>query len=243
MPQSRDVAYTADDTVMTGRLFLPDGEGMRPAVLVAHEASGLTDHELERARRLAERGYVALAADYHGSARADTDAEMLARLEYLGASPDRMRAIGRAALGALTAEPRADTAQVAAIGYCFGAVMMLELARDQADLKAVVGFHPGSADHDPGDSRRIAGKVLVCIGSEDPWMPAEQRLAFEQEMRAAGVDWQVNVYGGAKHSFTNPRADQIGIPEAGYHEIAAARSWQAMIDLFDEVFAAGRGRA
>jgi dienelactone hydrolase len=236
MQEIRDIEYAVDDAVMTGRLFVPEGEGSRPGVLVAHEANGLSDHELERARRLAELGYVAFAVDYHGSARADTDAEMMVRLEGLGTSPDRMRAISRAALEVLTAQPRVDTARVAGVGFCFGAVMMLELARDRADLKAVVGFHPGSADHDPGDSRSITGKVLMCVGSEDPWFPAEQRLAFEEEMRAADVDWQLNVYGGAKHSFTNRGADQWGVPEVGYHEATDIRSWRAMTDLFDEVF-------
>jgi dienelactone hydrolase len=234
--ESQDIEYTVDNAVMTGRLFLPEREGRRPGVLVAHEANGLSDHELERARRLAELGYVAFAVDYHGSARADSDAEMMVRLESLGGSPERMRAISRAALRVLTAQPRVDAARVAAVGFCFGAVMMLELARDQADLKAVVGFHPGSADHDPGDSRNITAAVLMCVGSEDPMMPAAQRLAFEEEMRAAGVDWQLNVYGGAKHSFTNPRSDQWGISEVGYHEAADIRSWRAMTGLFDEVF-------
>jgi dienelactone hydrolase len=174
--------------------------------------------------------------DYHGSARAPTDAEMMARLEYLGTNPAVMRAITRTALEVLTAEPRVDAAKVAAIGYCFGAVMVLELARDQADLKAVVGFHPGSADHDPENSRNITGKVLVCIGSEDPMMPAEQRLAFEEEMRAAGADWQMILYGGAKHAFTNPYADRYGMPEVAYHELSDTRSWRAMTGLFDEVF-------
>jgi dienelactone hydrolase len=236
--QSRDIEYSADGVVMVGRLVLPEGEGKRPAVLVAHEAAGLTGHELERARRLAELGYVALAMDYHGGARVYSDAEeMMARLQDLGTDPGRMRAIGRAALGALVAEPRVDTAKVAAIGYCFGAVMMLELARDCADLKAVVGFHPGSADHDPGSSRNISAKVLVCVGSEDPFMPADQRVAFEEEMRSAGVAWQMNIYGGAKHSFTNPSSDKSELAELGYHEASDKGSWQAMLDLFNEVFA------
>jgi dienelactone hydrolase len=238
MLQSRDVQYTADDTLMTGRLILPGGEERRPAVLIFHEASGLTDHELDSARRLAELGYAAFAADYHGSARPDNDATMMTRLEYLAASPARMRAIGHAALEIVAAEPRADPAKIAAVGYCFGAVMALELARNHADLKAVVGFHPGSADHDPQDSANITGKVLLCIGSEDPWMPLEQRAALEEEMRAAGVDWQLNLYGGARHSFTNPSAAHSPIAAVDYHQASDTRSWQAMLGLFNEVFAA-----
>jgi dienelactone hydrolase len=221
---------------MTGRLVLPEGAGRRPAVVVFHEASGLTEHELDRARRLAELGYVAFAADYHGSARSDDDAEMTARLELLGASPGRMRAIARAALDTVAADQRTDPAKIAAIGYCFGAVIALELARDRAGLKAVIGFHPGWADHDPEDSRNITAKVLLCIGSEDPWLPPAQRLALEEELRAAGVDWQMNLYGGARHSFTNPSAAQRALPEVDYHAAADARSWQAMLGLLDEVF-------
>lgn len=234
----RDVEYTAEGTVMVGHLFLPQKEGKQPAILIAHEAGGLDEHALGRARRLAELGYVAFAMDYHGGGRAYTDGdEMMSRLTYLGENPGTMRAIGRAALKALFAEPRVDASQIAGVGYCFGAVVMLELARDRADLKAVIGFHPGSADHDPHESRNITGTVLLCIGSEDPWMPVDQRLAFEEEMRLAGVDWQMNVYGGSKHSFTNPNADRSGQPELGYHESADKRSWQAMVDLLDEVFA------
>jgi len=237
MLQTRDLEYRVDGTVMVGRLVLPDGDGKRPAVLVAHEGAGRSDYEVDRARQLAELGYVAFALDYHGRGRVYTDDdEMMARLMYLGTNPDAVRAIGRAALEALAAEPRVDGANVAAIGYCFGAVMMLELARDGADLKAVVGFHPGSGDHDPAESRNITGKVLVCIGSEDPWMPLEVRLEFEDEMRAAGVDWQLNVYGGARHSFTNPDAGQSGLPAKEYHEAADNRSWREMVALLAEVF-------
>lgn len=232
--QDRAVDYTADDALMTGRLLLPGGTGKRPGVLVFHEASGLTGHELGSARRLAELGYVTFAADYHGTARPDSDAAVMARLEELESSPQRMRVIGQAALAAFAAEPRVDATKIAAIGYCYGAVMALELARDHADLKAVVGFHPGWADHDPRDSANITGKVLMCIGSEDPWMPAKMRLTLEEELRAAGVDWQINLYGGARHSFTNPSAAQSPIPEIDYHQPSDERSWQSMLHLLEE---------
>lgn len=234
----RDVDYTADGTRMTGRLLLPGGTGKRPGVLVFHEASGLTEHELDSARRLAELGYVAFAADYHGSARPDSDDAVMARLEELASNPERMRAIGQAALAALASEPRVDATKIAAIGYCYGAVMALELARDHADLKAVVGFHPGWADHDPRDSANITGKVLLCIGSEDPWMPANLRLTLEEELRATGVDWQISLYGGAKHSFTNPSAAQSPIPEIDYHQPSDERSWQSMLRLLQEAVGA-----
>ena len=130
---------------------------------------------------------------------------------------DRMRALGTGPLGVLLDGPRVDRARVAAIGYCFGGTMVLELARTGADLKAVVGFHPGLYSTRPDDSANIVGKVLMCVGADDPLIPSESRLAFEDEMRAAGVDWRINLYGGAKHSFTNPHVARFELPVLEYH--------------------------
>src|SRR5579875_3502542 len=160
--ETRDVEYRADGRSLTGWMALPEGTGARAAVLVAHEANGLGEHAMSGARRLAELGYVAFALDYDGRDQNLSGEELMARLEYLGTRPEVMRAIGRAALEVLLSEDRVDGARVAAIGYCFGANMMFELARDGADLKAVVGFHPGQADHDAASSRQIRGKVLAC---------------------------------------------------------------------------------
>lgn len=239
MVGSREVEYRADDRVMVGRLAVPDGDGKRPAVLIAHDGPGLNDYQRRRADRLAELGYVAFALDYHGGGRRiDDPDEMLARLGELSADPDRTRAIARAGLDVLLDEPRADPSKAAAIGYCFGATMALELARTGADLKAVVGFHPGLGNSRPEEARNIRARVLVCVGSEDPFMPVESRLAFEQEMRAADVDWRMNIYGGAQHAFTHPPTDSPRrvLPGIRYHRPSAERSWRAMLDLFDEVF-------
>jgi dienelactone hydrolase len=114
--------------------------------------------------------------------------------------------------------------------------MSLELARGGADLAAVVGFHSGLATSRPQDAVAIRGKVLVCIGAEDPFVPPEQRAAFEDEMGAAAVDWRMNLYGGQVHSFTNAAVDAMGNPALRYDAVTAARSWRAMLDLFTEVF-------
>ena len=236
---TRDIEYGADGTTMVGHLALPNGSGKRPAVLIAHDGPGLTEHQRRRADRVAELGYVAFSLDYHGGGRFISDPdEMLARLGELGADPDRTRAIGFAGLEVLLSEPRVDSSKVAAIGYCFGGTMVLEMARAGADLRAVVGFHPGLATASPQDASNISGRVLVCVGAEDPYIPVEQRLAFEEEMRDAGVDWRLNLYGGAEHSFTHPRTDpnQRVIPGVSYHRLSAERSWRAMLDLFGEVF-------
>ena len=244
MVTTRDIEYRADGTIMMGRLALPDGAGKRPAVLIAHEGPGLDDYPRNRAERLAELGYVAFALDYHGldyhggGRWLSNRDEVMARLAVLEADPARTRAIATAGLAVLLAEPRADASKVAAIGYCFGGTVVLELARSGADLKAVVGFHPRLTTTRPHDARNITGTILVCVGSEDPFIPVEQRLAFEAEMRAAGADWRMNLYGGAEHTFTRPGANPAltGLPGIKYHQPSAERSWRAMLDLFDEVF-------
>jgi dienelactone hydrolase len=138
----------------------------------------------------------------------------------------------------LLAEPRADASRVAAVGYCFGGAVVLELARSGADVTAVVGFHPRLATMRPKDAANIRAKVLVFVGTDDPYISAEERLAFEDEMRAGRVDWQMHLYGGAKHSFTRPGVELLG-RDAGneYNQDCDERSWRAMLDLFDEVFA------
>jgi len=238
MTTARDVEYDVDGVRMVGRLSLPDGDGQRPAVLIAHEGPGLDDYQKDRASRFAELGYVAFALDYHGGGKplADRD-EMMARLGQLGADPDRTRKLARAGLEVLLAEARADMSKVAAVGYCFGGTLVLELARSGADLRAVVGFHPGLATTRPQDAANINAKVLVCVGTDDPFIPLEQRMAFEDEMRAAGVDWRMNLYGGVEHSFTHPWAEHVDIPGVKYHQATDERSWRAMLDLFDEAFA------
>jgi len=231
-----DIEYDVHGTVMVGRLALPDGEGKRPAVLIAHEGPGLEDYQKSRAERFAELGYVAFALDCHGGGRllADRDT-MMASLDLLTADPEQTRALAAAGLEVLLAEPRADSAKVAAVGYCFGGTLVLELARGGAELKAVVGFHPGLGTVRPNDASKIKAKVLVCVGTEDPFIPVEQRLAFEAEMRAGGVDWRMNLYGGTEHSFTHPWADRARIPGLKHDPRSDERSWRAMLDLFDEV--------
>ena len=238
MVTTRDISYEADGRTMVGFLALPDGTDRRPGVLVSHEGPGLDDTARAVASRLAdELGYVAFALDYHGGGQPVEDrAQMMARIGELRADPPRARAIGTAGLDVLCAEARTDRGRLAAIGYCFGGTLSLELARGGADLKAVVGFHSGLSTVRPEDARHIAGKVLALIGADDPIVDNAERRAFEEEMRAGGVDWQLHVYGGAVHSFTNPRAAGVDIPGIDYHEPTDRRSWQAMLDLFAEVF-------
>jgi dienelactone hydrolase len=234
---SSELEYDVNGTTMIGHLALPDGDGPRPGILVCHEGPGLTDGTRAKADRLAALGYVAFALDYHGGGQVITDRPaMMARLGELIGDPSQTRSLGRAGLDVLLAQPRVDHGRVAAIGYCFGGTMSLELARAGTDLHAVVGFHSGLATKQPQDAARITAKVLVCIGADDPMIPPAQRTEFEEEMRAAGVDWRMNVYGNAVHSFTNQLASAMGFPGIAYHRPTDERSWRAMLDLFDETF-------
>ena len=230
------ISYEADGLEMIGTLVVPDGSGPRPGVLVAHEGNGLTVHTRTIASRLAELGYVAFALDYHGGgaplARSRRDERTAHRVS--SATPIARACDARAGLAVLLGTDRVDTERVAAIGFCFGGTMVLELARAGADLEAVVGFHSGLGTPRPEDASNIKAKVLVCIGAEDPLISPEARAAFEAEMRAGGVDWRMNLYGGAAHSFTNPDAHLAGFAGIEYHEPTAVRSWAAMLDLFDE---------
>ena len=229
-----DISYDFEGREMVGHLAFDDAaSGRRPAVLLSHEGPGLDDHVKGRAERLAGLGYVAFALDYHGGGVPVPFEEMMERLAPLMADAQLTRRLGQAGLDVLLAQEVADPDRVAAIGFCFGGAMSLELGRGGADIKAIVGFHPGLRASP--DSVNIRGSVLMCIGTEDPFVPTEQRLAFEQEMKDAGVaDWNVELYGGVGHSFTNPMADQAGMPGVAYHEASDRRSWASMLRLFDE---------
>ncbi|HEX2136073.1 MAG TPA: dienelactone hydrolase family protein [Microvirga sp.] len=233
------LTYEADGLQMVSHLYYDDErEGRRPGVLVFPEAFGLGNHAKSRAERLASVGYVALACDLHGDGRIVHDLdEALGLVGPLRAEPARARTRAGKALAALQGRPEVDPTKIAAIGYCYGGTMALELARSGAAIAGVVGFHSGLATVAPQDAKNITGKVLVCIGADDPSIPPEQRNAFEQEMREGRVDWQMNIYGGVVHSFTNPEADQRGQPERSRYDAKAdARSWAEMCAFFEEIF-------
>jgi dienelactone hydrolase len=236
--QTTDIEYHADGARLMGYLAVDDGRsGPRPGVLVAPEGGGLVEHTKAIARRLAERGYAAFAMDYYGDGQPLADlSEAMPRIMAFMADPTGIRARAAAALAVLAGQPQTDPAKLAAIGYCFGGTTVLELARSGAQIGAVVGFHSGLGTARPQDAANIKAKVLTCIGVEDPIITPKDRQAFEEEMAAGGVDWRMNVYGGAGHSFTNPDVGALSRPGFAYNELADKRSWRAMIDLFDEVF-------
>jgi dienelactone hydrolase len=237
--KTETLTYEADGLQMVSHLYYDEGQtGRRPGVLVFPEAFGLGHHAKSRAERLAGLGYVALACDLHGEGKVLASLqEARGLLGPLLGERSRTRARAAGGLEALRARPEVDAAKIAAIGFCFGGTMALELARSGAEIAGAVGFHSGLTAASAEDAKNIKGKVLVCIGADDPGIPLEQRVEFEKEMRGGKVDWQMNVYGGVLHSFTNPDADKVGMPDfARYDAKADARSWSAMRAFFDEIF-------
>jgi dienelactone hydrolase len=238
-----DIEYTVDGRRLIGQVAVDEyRRGPRPCVLVCHEGPGLDQHVRGRAVRLASLGYLAFALDYQGDGRPKERDEAMRALGELIADRPLTKRIARAGLDVLLAQDNADPSRVAAIGYCFGGVMALELARDGADLSAIVGFHSGAPTPAPQESRNISGRVLYCWGSADPFVSREARLAFEDDLTEAGVaDWRIELYGGVGHCFTNPMVDGMAMPGVKYDAAADARSWRSALRLLDETLSPGEG--
>jgi dienelactone hydrolase len=236
--ETYDIEYRAEAVNLRGYLaFDETAAGPRPGVLVFHEGLGLGEFAMARARMLAELGYVALAADMFGDRRQARNLQEVVKLVGdLRNEPEKLRSRGSAALTTIAALQQVDDNRIGAIGFCFGGSVVLELARDGADLKAAVSFHGVLATRMPAVPGKVKASVLVCTGADDPLAPPEQVKAFEDEMRAAGVrDWQVISYGNTLHGFTNPAADGSMMRSALYSAQADRRSWASMRSLFEEV--------
>lgn len=239
--QSREVPYTAaDGTRLVGYHAWDDAiSGPRPGVIVVHEWWGLNDYAKRRARDLAALGYSALAVDMYGDGRNtqhpdDAKAFMNAAL----ADPAIPKARFQAGLDLLKAQPQTDPARLAAIGYCFGGKVVLDMARQGLPLAAVVSFHGALVTATPATPGSVKAKVLVEHGAADSFITAEQIAAFKAEMDQAGADYRFVELPGAKHGFSNPDADAHkghGL-DLGYQKEADERSWADMQALFKDVF-------
>jgi len=232
------VEYRHGDGVLEGYLAYDDAlTGKRPGVMVVHEWMGHDPYVRMRAEQLARLGYVAFALDMYGKGVRAKDAKEAAALAgRFKADRPLMRARAGAGLDVLRKQARVDPSRLAAIGYCFGGTVALELARGGADLVSVVSFHGGLDTPTPEDAKNIRGKVLVLHGGDDPSVPPKQVDAFQEEMRKGGVDWQFVSYGGAVHRFTNPEAGSDNSMGRAYNERADRRSWEAMKSFFAETF-------
>jgi len=235
--ETKDVVYKSGDKTLTG--YLADGSNGRkvPGILVCHQGSGLRDHEKERARMLADLGYVAFALDVYGEEVTGRESAM-ALLNGLVQNQKLWDERILAGLAQLKAQPNVDTSRLAAIGFCFGGMTVLEAVRASNELACVVAFHPGLTGLPESDPRKVTGKVMVCAGQLDPLIPDDARTRFLKLMRDAGADLQYINYSLAGHSFTDKSVAAFNMPNFEFHAPTDRRSWAAMRDLFDETFGA-----
>lgn len=229
--------YRDGDVACRGRIALPQGQDRRPAIAVFADLSGVGEQTIGRAERLAaEFGYIALAADLYGEGRSVRSIdEGVPLVQSWLAEPDRIVRRAGAALDALARHPRCD-GRLAAIGFCFGGAVVLELARaNYPGCRAGVSFHGNLATVRPARAT-IEASLLVCHGAEDPFVGQAELMAFLDEMAACGADCQTIAYTGAAHSFTNPAIDALGMAGAFYHGRTDERSWRAMATHLHEAF-------
>ncbi len=232
--------YNDGATLLEGYVAYTESDTQKPLVLVAHDWAGRRDFACKAAERVAELGYVGFALDMYGKGVVGRDGDKEGNAALMGpfaADRELLRRRIRAALVAGRNIPQVKATQVAAIGYCFGGMCVLELARSGADLLGVVSIHGLLMQGDAANGE-IRAKVLCLHGHDDPMVPPEQVLAFEREMTEAGVDWQLHAYGRTLHAFTNPRANDPGFG-AVYNAAAERRAYQSLRNFLDELFAAG----
>jgi dienelactone hydrolase len=236
--QTRELEYRQGEQTLKGYVAWDAARpARRPGVLVVHEWWGHNEHARHQARRLAESGYVGFAVDMYGDGKATTHPDTARTFMTAAMSdPAGMAARFNAALAQLRQDPNVDPQRIAAIGYCFGGAVVLSMARSGADLAAVASFHGALLTSPPVDSGAVKARVLVLTGAADPMVPAEQVEAFTGQMRAAGASIEVVSYPGVQHSFTNPRADSVGMDGLAYDAEADRQSWEALLRLLAEVF-------
>lgn len=232
------IQYTHAGTELEGFLCVDETrKGPLPAVMISHAWAGRSEFECNKAQALAAQGYAGFALDLYGRGVLGSGPDENGRLmrPFLD---DRafLQARLKTALAAVRAQPEVDATRVAAIGFCFGGLCVLDLARSGADVRGVTSFHgllgkPGNTDGTP-----ISAKVLVLHGHDDPMAQVSDVVAFETEMTAAGADWQVHAYGNTMHSFTNPLANDPGFGTV-YNAVADRRSWASLLNFLAEVLA------
>ncbi|QDP19276.1 dienelactone hydrolase family protein [Sphingomonas xanthus] len=234
MSDHRDIPQRFNDEAL-GHVLVSDGGGTpRPAVIIVPTVMGISDLEMGFAERLVGLGYCVLIADlfgtaFRGAARDTMFGEMNRLLEDRASLCDRMTSV----LDLAKQQAEVDAAKVAVIGYCFGGLCALDLARSGADFQGAASFH--GLFKPPGlPANAVKPKVIAFHGWDDPMVPPEDVAALGQELTASGCDWQIHAYGHVGHGFTNPNAHEIGIDGVTYDEDAARRSWTSLEDFLAE---------
>ncbi len=239
--QGKEVSYHANHTTLKGYIAWDDAvKGKRPGVLVIHEWWGLNDYARSRARMLAEQGYTALALDMYGNgkqAHHPDDAQKFS--SEVSKNAKLAKARFDAALNLLQHEPTVEANDIAAVGYCFGGSVALNMARMGEPLKAVLSYHGGLGTDHPAEPGKVKARIASFTGEDDPFIPAKQVATFREEMDKAGAKYIVVTYPGAKHAFTHPDADKYGqefkLPLA-YNEAADKASWSEGLSFLADAF-------
>lgn len=239
--KAEDVRYEgAAGASMEGRLFRDDqSPDPRPGVLVFPEGFGISEHTYNAAERIAGLGYVAMACDLYGGGyfHNGPSPETQRRVSAIMAKPKGLLAIGNAAYNHLRSLACVDPDRIAAIGYCLGATVAMELAFSGAPIRAVAGFHPSFTGSTLADAEQTLGHLHLFVGAEDYAAPPQARAEFEQALAGKGVRWRMTVYGSVKHSFTNPNCAGMG-DKVAYDAEADQHSFEAMRALFAQALSA-----
>jgi dienelactone hydrolase len=236
--KTQQINYKHGNVECHGFLAYDDAiEGKRPGILLVHEWWGLNDYARHRAEMLAELGYVAFAADMYGEGKSTEHPQ------EAGAMAGEVRKnvadwVARAteALNVLKAQPQCDSSKLGTIGYCFGGSTALQLALSGADIKCAVSFHGALPATTAEQAKKTKATILICHGADDSFIPEDAVQKFRKALSDAGVDWEMDYYSGAQHSFTVKSADARGLKGMAYNEHADQRSWQRMQDLFKAKF-------
>ncbi|MEM1243901.1 MAG: dienelactone hydrolase family protein [Pseudomonadota bacterium] len=234
----QEIVYQHDECRMKGYVAYDEQtKEKRPAVLVVHDWSGRNEFACQKAEKFAEMGYVGFAVDMYGDAQlGTTNEEKMALIEPLMGNRALLQARMLAALKQVKQNALVDVTRISVIGFCFGGLCALDLARTGENIVGAVSFHGLLEKPQEMQTKKINSKILVLHGYDDPMVVPEQVNQFAQEMTTARADWQIHMYGNTKHAFTNPVADddKLGVK---YNAIADKRSWQAMQNFFNEIFA------
>lgn len=236
--KTQEIEYKQGQTPLTGFVAWDDAQkGKRPGVLVIHEWWGHNQHARNQAVRLAKAGYVGFALDMYGKGKlAQHPKDAMAFVAEATKDPAQLKARFDAALERLKAVPQVDAQKLAAIGYCFGGGVALDMARAGEELAAVATFHGSLSSKMTAKKGAIKPRILVLTGADDPMIGPPQVEAFRKEMTDAGARFEIVSYPGVKHSFTNPDADKAGVPGLGYSATADKDSWEALLKFLREVF-------
>ena len=231
---TEEITYQYEDKNYVGFVAYPEKE-LAPLVLIAHTWAGRDSFVEAKAKELAELGYVAMAVDMYGDGKVGSSTEENQSLMTpLVENRDHLKGVIKAALTSGKSLKGVDVNKVAAIGYCFGGLVVLDLARSGTELNGVVSFHGllmGSEIAKDG----IRSKILVLHGERDPMVPLDMVDKFQKEMTQANADWQLHSYGNTYHAFTNPEANDASLGTQ-FNKDSNNRSWQSMNNFFDEIF-------